>query len=353
MTLIPAHNEGPNIAATLRSLTEQSRRPDRTTVVSDNSTDDTVAVARAEGARVMESVGNTAKKAGALNQALARLLPTLNDEDGILVLDADSVIAPDFLATAELRLSADPGLGAVGGIFHGLPGEGLLGQLQRNEYLRYGRDIARHQGRVMVLTGTASVIRVGALREIAAARGHTLPGTEGRVYDTLALTEDNELTLALKMLGRRLVSPPECRVLTEIMPTWRDLWRQRMRWQRGALENLRQYGLNRVTARYWLQQIGMGVGAVALSLYLLLMVITAVMGGWAVEPLWIAVGLIFLVERVTTVWRGGGRARALASPLVIELAYDLFVQAVFVRSLIDIATRRTAQWHHAGQKEAT
>ena len=48
---------------------------------------------------------------------------------------------------------------------------GLLAQLQRNEYLRYGRDISRRQGRVFVLTGTASLFRADALAAVAAARG--------------------------------------------------------------------------------------------------------------------------------------------------------------------------------------
>ena len=38
-----------------------------------------------------------------------------------------------------------------------------------------------------------------------------IPGPPGKVYDTLALTEDNELTLALKSLGARMTSPPQCR----------------------------------------------------------------------------------------------------------------------------------------------
>ena len=38
------------------------------------------------------------------------------------------------------------------------------------------------------------------------------------MYDTYSLTEDNELTLALKSLGARLLSPKECRVRTELMP---------------------------------------------------------------------------------------------------------------------------------------
>ena len=56
---------------------------------------------------------------------------------------------------------------------------------------------------MFVLTGTASVIRGYALRAVAEARGSLIPGPPGKVYDTLALTEDNELTLALKTLGRQ------------------------------------------------------------------------------------------------------------------------------------------------------
>ncbi|MBT2391840.1 hypothetical protein J7E87_20995 [Streptomyces sp. ISL-1] len=135
------------------------------------------------------------------------------------------------------------------------------------------------------------------------------------------------------------------------MPTWRDLWWQRTRWTRGALENLRRYGLNPITRRYWAQQAGIAVGVIALLLYLLLMALPAVIGGWHLRPFWIAVGLVFVLERTVTVWSGGWRARALAFPLVIELAYDIFIQAVFVRSVIDLLTRRTPRWHHPGERE--
>ena len=114
-----------------------------------------------------------------------------------------------------------------------------------------------------MLTGTASVIRAYALRAVAEARGPLIPGTAGQVYDTLALTEDNELTLALKTLGAKMTSPPQCRVTTEVMPTWRALWRQRLRWQRGALENIGAYGLTRATALYWAQQVALAYGVIA------------------------------------------------------------------------------------------
>src|SRR3954449_10251140 len=70
--LIPAHDEAANIATTLTALREQTRQPDRVIVIADNCTDDTAEIARAHGAEVYETVGNTDKKAGALNQALGR-----------------------------------------------------------------------------------------------------------------------------------------------------------------------------------------------------------------------------------------------------------------------------------------
>ena len=98
--------------------------------------------------------------------------------------------------------------------------------------------------------------------------GSVLPGIPGDVYDTYSLTEDNELTLALKTLGARMISPRGCRVRTELMPTWRDLWHQRQRWQRGALENIGMYGMSSATARYWTQQFALGYGVLALASYL-------------------------------------------------------------------------------------
>src|SRR3954471_11613413 len=70
--LVPAHNETLTIGATLESLWGQARPPERVVVVADNCTDDTADVARRGGAEILTTVGNHEKKAGALNQALAR-----------------------------------------------------------------------------------------------------------------------------------------------------------------------------------------------------------------------------------------------------------------------------------------
>jgi biofilm PGA synthesis N-glycosyltransferase PgaC len=288
--LVPAHNEALTIAATLESLWGQSRPPDRIVVIADNCTDDTAEVARQHGAEVFATVNNTNKKAGVLNQALAGMFDHIDAGDVAMVMDADSVLVPEFLQTAMARLGADSDLIAVGGVFYGERGSGLVGQLQRNEYSRYQRYISRRLGKVFVLTGTASLFRTFALKAVADSRGELLPGDPGDVYDTLAMTEDNEMTLSLKTLGAKMVSPMQCHVITEVMPNWRALWRQRMRWQRGALENIGAYGLTRATLRYWLQQIAIGYGTIALNAYLLLLLIT-LLAADHIQFLWFWVGI--------------------------------------------------------------
>lgn len=354
--LIPAHNEEASLPATLMSLRKQSVQPHRVLVVADNCTDRTVEAARLHGADVFETVDNVHKKGGGLNQALEDLLPRLGDNDTVMVMDADSQIGDDFLREAIRRFTDDRALMAVGGLFEGEEGHGLLGQFQRNEYTRYQREIRRRRGRVFVLTGTASVFRASALRAVAEARGSELPGTRGEVYDTFALTEDNELTIALKSLGALTVSPGPCTVVTELMPSWRMLWAQRLRWQRGALENLGAYGITPQTLRYWSQQIGIGYGVFALfSYFALLLLMFLAMDTWVWFPFWLAIGVLFSIERVITAWRGGWRARIVAALVFPELVYDCFLNLAFLKGVFEISFGRSATWkhvEHVAEKEA-
>ena len=73
------------------------------------------------------------------------MLPTFGPLDAVLVMDADTVMVDDFIERAVAEFDALPELDAVGGVFFGDDAPGLLAQLQRNEYLRYGRDISRRQ----------------------------------------------------------------------------------------------------------------------------------------------------------------------------------------------------------------
>lgn len=349
--LIPAHNEQKLIAGTLTSLLAQSRRPERVIVVADNCADATVEIARASGVEVIESVGNTHKKAGALNQVLTALLPGQGENELVMVMDADTALDDGFLEVAVRRFADDRALMAVGGLFYGDEGGGLLGQFQRNEYFRYARYMKRRRGKVFVLTGTASIFRPRALRAVAEARGVTIPGERGGVYDTAALTEDNEITIALKSLGALIISPAQCTVVTEVMPTLSALWRQRLRWQRGALENIGAYGMTPATLRYWAQQLGLGYGVIALGAFFVLTVLMLVsVDTWVWFPFWLGIGGIFILEKVVTVWKGGWRARLLAVLLVPEMLYDMFLSLVHLRGNLDLTLGRKAAWGTAPRR---
>ncbi|MER6978727.1 glycosyltransferase family 2 protein [Streptomyces carpinensis] len=345
IALIPARNESARIATAIDGLHAQTRVPDEIIAVTNNCTDcmATAIAARDAGAAVLDLHGVRGKKAGALNAALDDVLPELDDQDLILIQDADTILTPGFVESAGAAMRRK--VGAVGGVFYGEPGGGLLGQLQRMEFQRYAWEIHRNGDRAVVLTGTATLFRVRVLREIKAARlAGRLPGGSS-YYTTASLTEDDEITKAVKTLGYRTMSPAGCAVTTEVMATLPKLWAQRLRWQRGALENLRTYGLTRVTAPYFGKQIMQGVGALAFALYLAFVALQlAYLGRLGVSSFWTAIGAVFVVEKVVSVWSAGWRSRLLAALLVVELAYDLFQHAVYFRALADLVLRREEQW---------
>ncbi|MFC1403241.1 glycosyltransferase [Streptacidiphilus cavernicola] len=348
--LVPAHNEQDQIGRCLKALREQTAcaLPGlrlTVTVVADNCTDATAAIAAAHGAQVFETEGNRRKKAGALNQAIAPLLPRLGDDDVLLVTDADCALDPGFVATALEHV--DRGYGGVGGIFRGDAGGGFVGHLQRNEYARYARDVERLGGKCLVLTGTAAMFPAATLREVTAARHDgRLPAGDGAggIYDTTVLTEDNELTFAILHLGHKVISPPECTLATEVMPTWRALWNQRLRWKRGAVENCFQYGMTRITWRYWGRQLLTFVGVLVTAVYLGTIVWAVGFGGGLnLHPFWLGVTAVFVVERVVTVRKRGWRYMVPAA-LMYELSIDFFLQACHGKAYCDALARRKKNW---------
>lgn len=223
----------------------------------------------------------------------------------------------------------------------------MIEGLQRNEYLRYAHELQRRKGRAEVISGTAGLFAVAVLREVAEQRGTTLPAT-GYVYNNTAWTEDNELTTAVKHLGYRCSSPKECRVYTELMPTARALYYQRLRWQRGALDTLRAYGITATTAPYFLRQTLIHIGIFFVPFFIAVVTISTVTTGhfpWSWT--WFMLSSIVMVERIWTVRTGGARSIALAALVVPEIIYDFFLHIVFMRALVDSLTGSGGHWDHA------
>jgi cellulose synthase/poly-beta-1,6-N-acetylglucosamine synthase-like glycosyltransferase len=348
VALVPAYKEVDSLGHVLEALKRQTHLPDRIVVTLDpheekQRTAELERIGREAGAEVRHSTGNKYKKAGNLNGALAELLETLSDDDAVLVQDADTYLDPHFIEVTHRKLLQ--GYGAVGGNFRGRAGGGLCGVFQRNEYARYARDTGRKKGKVLCLTGTACLFRVESLKDVLAAREDgQLPAADG-VYDTKVLTEDNELTLALKHRGWRVVAPSRATMTTEVMPTWGGLAKQRLRWKRGALENLFDYGLTCHTLEGWVRQTIAFLGATVSTLYIGSLLWFVILGsGVRIAPFWIAFTGFYAIERAITVKARGWRV-AMASMLVIpEWFYDLFLQGVHIRALAETALRRERNW---------
>ena len=243
VVMIPAWNEAGSIGEAVSSIYEQTRLPDRIFVVPNNTTDLTSVEAMAAGAEVLVMPGkNEKKKAGALNWALEKLSPTLDAQrSAVLVMDADTMIEPDFIEKAEKKMIEEARVGGVSSIFVGRNSTNLLGILQQMEFARFAR-LVHKRAEVYVLSGTASLISWDVLKEIKGARleGKLLPEGES-YYDVDSMTEDNELTLAILVLG---FSVPHVGVksITDVMEDYNSLYHQRKRWYIGALQNIKEYG---------------------------------------------------------------------------------------------------------------
>jgi cellulose synthase/poly-beta-1,6-N-acetylglucosamine synthase-like glycosyltransferase len=341
--LIPAHNEVKQITETIASLRLQKRLPDHIVVIADNCDDPTAALAALCGVEVVATVGNTHKKAGALNQVLDRLLMACEPRDVIMVMDADSSLDPGFISNGVEYLASGK-YAAIGGTFTGKPGGGLVGMFQRNEYARYARDVRRLDGQALVLTGTATLFRAGVLQEVVHARRQgKLPG-QPAVYDVRVLTEDNELTLAILHRGFRILCPPGCTLTTEVMSTWRDLFQQRLRWKRGALENLTDYGWTPITRPYWGRQALSLLGIVVIFTYLVTLVWSVAIGGVHFSPIWLGVTVIFMVERIVSVRKRGGLQMAIAATIWIEMIFDVFLQFAQAKAFWETLLKKERQW---------
>jgi cellulose synthase/poly-beta-1,6-N-acetylglucosamine synthase-like glycosyltransferase len=339
--VIPAHNEERGLAAAMQSVEVQTLSPDRRIVVSDNSTDGTVELARARpGWEVWQTVDNTGKKGGALNQAWAVLEPTLEDGDFLVTMDADTLLDPRFIesARAKYRDAATKGLrlGGVCANFSGLAMDTALGALQTMEYARAAQINRSRHGVAPVLAGAATMLSVEALRSVHRQRGH--------LYEPV-LTEDYELSLALRVNGYETMAPRACKARTDLMPTMATLWAQRLRWYRGAFEAVRAHGFKRgirsdigwLTFSLW--------AAASRWLFLATLTVTALTVGHIRFSPWLLLLLVFAsFIRVVQVRELGWKYMVLAGLMVEELYYAFFLEAVLWRAVYLSHTHRDTHW---------
>lgn len=295
-------------------------------MVVNNSTDDTAKISRQLGVWVWDVGHISGRKAGALNLALDRYLPLLDDEDLLLSMDADTVLTETLIENAISYFAANRRLGALSSNHLVMRHRNLLELLQAMEYERDRVMIGRHKGRGGCMTGMAAMFRVAALRDIK--------NIYGTVYDPTNWTEDWKLTIALRHTRWRTIRPQDCLVSTVPVSRIRGLIHQRERWARGYLQTLMQFGWTRKTAVSWLKQIGLAFSIAVRVLFLtvlgLLIAFRAPLFAWWMLP----IAIVFSADAVWSVRRTGKVGMLVASVLFIEIGYAWLLTAAIARGYI-------------------
>jgi biofilm PGA synthesis N-glycosyltransferase PgaC len=334
IAIIPAHNEEIGIAQTIDSLRRQTQVPDRILVAADNCTDGTVDIARAMGVEVLETRDNTARKAGALNQGLAMVLPALLPHDVVLMMDADSRLNHDFVSAGMAYFECWPLRGGISGSYVAADHPSRVALLQKIEYTQGLRTVHRRAGRIHVLSGAATMFTVESLLKVAGMRGSTLiPGVKGLVYDESSLTEDYELTVALKRVGYDPRCAIDCVVVTDVMPTWHDWMVQRLRWQRGTLETLFTYGFVEHTRKAWAVQAWTYFRSVIPLLMMMTWGYALAFEGVAFYPFWLLIIPVFMLDQLVATWNAGWRARIYATLIIPLWIYETYQSVAYWQAL--------------------
>ncbi|MBP1137097.1 cellulose synthase/poly-beta-1,6-N-acetylglucosamine synthase-like glycosyltransferase [Arthrobacter sp. PvP023] len=244
--LVAAHNEALVISETIRAASVLV--PLRNIhVISDMSSDDTAAIARRAGVKVLELEPNRGK-AGALAEGIS-YFDLCRKFKVVMMLDADTRPTPDYLDTG-LPLFSDASVVAVAGRAKSImmpPAPTALGRFlvayRERLYivvqllLKYGQA-ARGANVVSIVPGFASMYRTSALEQI-------------RVLAPGLVIEDFNMTFEVhaKKLGRIAFHPSAAVAYTQDPDNLQDYTRQVRRWILGFWQTVRRHRMQ--AGKFW------------------------------------------------------------------------------------------------------
>jgi 1,2-diacylglycerol 3-beta-glucosyltransferase len=225
--LVPAHDEEAVLGRLLGSLSaiDYPRERFDVCVVADNCQDRTAEIARSLGARVYERFSeNDRAKGFALRWLLERLRDDGRTYDAFVVLDADTVVAPNLLRAFDARLAA--GSQVVQAYYSVLnAGDSAVAGLRFAALaaLHYLRPLGRSAFELSSgLKGNGMCFAAPVLERFA--------------WSWYTLAEDVEFHLALVSEGIRVDFAVETCVLADMPVTLAQAASQNDRWERGRLQ---------------------------------------------------------------------------------------------------------------------
>jgi len=337
--LVPAFNEQHYVGRTLQSVQAATYPgPVDVVVVDDGSTDGTYAEALAcAGDWTTVVRKENGGKHDALNFGLDHA-----ESDVVVTVDADCVVAEDALTELVSVLLRSPDTGAVAGNVKVSNRGSLVTNVQALEYV-VGINTFRRAfdllGIVTVVPGCLGAFRREALELVGG-------------YDADTLTEDFDATIKLLKGGWR-VHASEAVVYTEAPDTWRDLYRQRLRWFRGNFMTLAKHRdvfvdpsfglLHRLAFPYSL----LSMTFIPLAGLVVLVAMGVGLAGGLFVDLFGLMGFFVLLQVMVSLLaveiEGEDPRLVLYSPLSV-VGYKNFLDAVLLKSVLDVVRGGTLSW---------
>lgn len=227
--VVPAHNEAMNIERLIESIQYQDYpfQGCEVIIVDDGSQDGTAEIAERLGARVIRHEKNMGK-AKALEDGIKAARG-----DVIITMDADSYFADgSSLRNLIGNLFSRSFIGVSTGIIRIEERMGnLIEKFQSIEFLHtfeVGRRVQSYLDWLIVIPGALS-----------AFKGYFIKSIPSIPKDTLA--EDFELAMIAYRAGLTSSFEPGAAVYTEPKLSWKDLYKQRVRWYYGGLQVMAKY----------------------------------------------------------------------------------------------------------------
>lgn len=236
--LVPAHDEEKLIAECVESI-RCMRYPAELleiVAVADHCSDRTAAVARAAGARCLERNEPPGPgKPDAIAWAIAHL--DLDSFDALVIVDADSVVAPDFgREIGRIPDLASTAVQPYNGVSN--PQDSPITRMATvlaAAYYRFAYPLKQRAGLNVPLTGAGMCLGAQVLRDHG--------------WTARSLAEDVECYTLFTLAGIRSLCRTEARIFSVEAPSLERATIQRHRWRRGRLEVARTHLREILTCR--------------------------------------------------------------------------------------------------------
>ena len=219
--IVPAYNEAESIADTIRSIQQQTLKPDEIIVVDDFSSDGTGDIARQCGVTVIRPPANTGSKAGAQNFALTQIHTLYT-----MAIDADTVLESNAIELLLKAMEKETVVAACGFV---LP-RYVRTLWERGRYIEYllafswYKPIQDYYERPLISSGCFSVYKTEELKKVGG-------------WSTRTMAEDMDLTWTFYQNGHDVRFIPEAMCYPIEPHNFYFMKKQLQRWSHGFIQN--------------------------------------------------------------------------------------------------------------------